>query len=516
MPNRHCLKEFIDELKNEKLLVEVKHASDEDRADLNREVLCLTFDSRDVEESTLFICKGSQFKEEYLKTAIEKGAFAYIAEQSYDFEEVTGVIVEDIRKAMVILGELFYNHPSKEIILTGITGTKGKSTTTYFLKSILDRHCLQDGGKETAVLSSIDFYDGVTCEEAHLTTPEAITIQKHLRNAVDSGIKYCTMEVSSQGLKYDRTTGLVFDAAVYLNLGEDHISPIEHPDFEDYKNSKKRLMRQAKKVFINMDDDFAYEFFDEAIDGGVAEEVLGFSLEKREPSVAYAGRIEDTKQGEAFMLVVKDREAVAVKKATIRLKGHFNISNAVAAAAVAFNYGVPINTIVEGLAEATVPGRMESFYSEERRVEIVVDYAHNEMSFEALFDAYEDRYRKDQIAIVYGSAGGKAYGRRRELSEIAAKRAGRIYITDEDPGDEDPESVHRDIAEVLKEKGADHSYRGERRDAIELALEESKPGDIIFITGKGRETTQKRGSVYEPTESDVEIVESLINNSENV
>lgn len=512
MSQKHSLQEFINILKDHQLVVGVYCGGEKIDSNLKQLISHLTFDSREVQKDTLFVCKGENFQEDYLDMAIEKGAIGFVAEEKYKDKspDVIGVQVSDIRKAMLIIGELFYNYPSRQIVLTGITGTKGKSTTAYFLKNILDFHCIQEAGKRTAILSSIDFYDGLILEEAHLTTPESITIQKHLRNAVDSKIKYCTMEVSSQGLKYERIGGLLFDAGLYLNLGEDHISPREHSDFNDYKEAKKTLMRQAKRVFINLDDDYAQEFYQEAERAGIAEEIVGFSLEEREGSSAYAKYIANEKHGQSFIMVLKDDQAVFAKKAEIGLKGRFNVSNALAAAAVAFSYGVPLNTIVEGLAEARVPGRMESFYSKRKDVELIVDYAHNQMSFTALFEAYKDKYTKDRIAVVYGSAGCKAYARRRELSELAAKYAGRIYITDEDPGEEAPEKIKDDIGRVLDENGASYSYRGERRDAIELAFKESRPGDIVFILGKGREKTQKRGRVYEPTESDVEIVESLL------
>ncbi|MGL4484958.1 MAG: Mur ligase family protein, partial [Anaerovoracaceae bacterium] len=221
--------------------------------DLN--IQYISYDSNDIKKNTLFICKGAHFKEEYLIAAIEKGAVAYVSEEKYD-SDIPYLIVDDVRKAMVELTKDFYGNLWKDLLLFGITGTKGKSTTAYYMKSILDSFLKDNNAKidrksqqaekgtisdKSAIISSIDTFDGVEEFESHLTTPEFLQLNKHFKNAVDAGIKYLTMEVSSQALKYDRVPGIIFDVAAFLNMGEDHISDIEHSSMEDYKNSKKLL-----------------------------------------------------------------------------------------------------------------------------------------------------------------------------------------------------------------------------------------------------------------------------------
>lgn len=220
----------------------------------------ISYDSQDMREDTLFVCKGMHFSVDYLKDALEKGAIGYISEENYGLpEEIPYLIVNDIRKAMACLADRFYGQIWKDISLIGITGTKGKSTTTYFMKYILDEYLLAQKKPSSAILSGIDNYDGVISEESHLTTPEAMMLHKHFDNGVRSGIEFLTMEVSSQALKYHRTLGITYDVGCYLNIGEDHISDVEHSDFEDYFQSKLILFKQCTIGCINLCADRAEE-----------------------------------------------------------------------------------------------------------------------------------------------------------------------------------------------------------------------------------------------------------------
>ena len=212
--------------------------------DEDKEIEYISYNSTDVRTGTLFVCKGAHFLEKYLKDACELGACVYVSEKKYDID-MPYIIVTDVRKAISYIADMYYDSVWKNIFLTGITGTKGKSSTTYFLKSILDEYLRDMKKPVSAVISGIDNYDGVISEESHLTTPEAFELQKHFDNAVSSGIDYLTMEVSSQALKYGRTECITYDIGMFLNIGQDHISGIEHPDFDDYFNSKLLLFRHV-------------------------------------------------------------------------------------------------------------------------------------------------------------------------------------------------------------------------------------------------------------------------------
>ena len=214
-------------------------------APLTREVSLVSCDSRQVVPGTLFICKGAHFKVEFLQSAKEQGAFAYLSEKRYDQVDLPCILVSDVRLAMALLADFYYNHPSAKLGVVGITGTKGKSSTAYYLKYIFDEYLAAKGQPASGVISSIETYDGVEKFESHLTTPEPLDLERHFANGVATGMRYLTMEVSSQALKYDRVKNVEFAAAVFLNIGMDHISPIEHPDFEDYFASKLRIFSQA-------------------------------------------------------------------------------------------------------------------------------------------------------------------------------------------------------------------------------------------------------------------------------
>ena len=233
------LKQYKDALDEAGLL---KECINEDG--FGKEISFVTYDSREVTDGTLFICKGAAFKPEYLKSAIADGACAYISETGYEEGgDVPAIIVSDIRKAMPILGDLFYDYPQKKLNLTGFGGTKGKSTSTYYMKYVVDEYLEKNGKPESGVLSSIDNYDGVIREESHITTAESLELHRHFYNAVSTGIDFMEMEVSSQALKYDRVLGIGFTVSVFLNISEDHISPNEHKDFEDY------LIKEGFKEF---------------------------------------------------------------------------------------------------------------------------------------------------------------------------------------------------------------------------------------------------------------------------
>ena len=206
---------------------------------LDREapVALVSYDSREVVPGTLFFCKGAHFKREFLADAARRGAFAYVSERAYPEVDLPCVLVKDMRRVIAPLAVKYFNDPSQKLRVAGITGTKGKSSTAYYLKYILDEY-LAPKGQTCGVISSIDTWDGVERFESHLTTPEPLELQKHFAHALASGMEYMVMEVSSQALKYHRTLGSRFAAAAYLNIGSDHISPIEHPDFEDYFHAK--------------------------------------------------------------------------------------------------------------------------------------------------------------------------------------------------------------------------------------------------------------------------------------
>ena len=473
---------------------------------LARPVRLVSCDSQTVTEDTLFIVKGAHFQGRYLSDAIDRGAFAYLAGRPWaEGGDIPCLQVSDVRRAMGLLADFYYDHPSGKLNVIGVTGTKGKSSTTYYLKYIFDEYLAARKKPESGVISSIDTYDGVERFESHLTTPEPLDLQRHLANAAASGLEYLTMEVSSQGLKYDRMDGVDLAAAVFLNIGYDHISPIEHPDFEDYFASKLKIFRHSGLAVVNLDSDEAPRILNAARDA--CPRVITFS-ETDPAALVYGSQVR--KQGRDILFRVKTPRFH--REFRLTMPGLFNVQNALAAIAVCEGLGIPEQCVYVGLMKARVPGRMEVYQNADRHITAIVDYAHNRLSFEKLFLSVKEEYPGQRVVIVFGCPGKKALDRRKDLSEIAARYADKVIITEEDPGEEDVLDISREMAAHVENVGCDYSIEPDRGEAIRMAVMEAETPTVILITGKGAETRQKRGTAYIDCVSDVDYAKAALHN----
>lgn len=495
---KHRLKEYIECMKNEGLFLEADCFRKE-----QEEIENLTYNSKEAAENTLFICKGAAFKEEYLKEALKRGAIGYVSEKRYEScGEVPHILVTDIRKAMPALANLFFNSPWEDLHVIGIGGTKGKSTSVYYMKAIVDDYLEAQGKRDSAVISSIDIYDGIISKESHITTPEAVELQGHIRNAVESGMEFVQMEVSSQALKYGRVDKMRFDVAAFLNISEDHISPIEHADFEDYFQSKLLIFEKTKTAVVNLDADFSDRILEAA---KAAEKVVTFSTKCTDADF-YAYNIHKEGNGTVFMVKCADFE----KEFVLTMPGLFNVENALAVIAIAAQFGIPTEYMYSGLKRARSSGRMELYTSKDNKVIAVVDYAHNKLSFEKLFSSTKEEYPEYDIISIFGCPGKKAFIRRRDLGTIAGKYAKKVYLAAEDPGYEPVEEISRDIAQYVEKEGCPYEMIEDRGDAIKKAIESVEHPSILLITGKGNETRQKYGCEYIDCPSDVDYVKKYL------
>lgn len=489
----HALAEYYMLLKDHDLVADHKIKT-------NADVLIryISYSSMDIEQDTLFVCKGSHFSVDYLESAALKGAICYISETKYDIAgDVSFIIVNDIRRTMALIADHYYNQVWKDLKIVGITGTKGKSTTAYFMKFILDGYLKDKKKPVSAIISGIDNYDGVISEESHLTTPEAMELHKHFSNAASSGIEYLSMEVSSQALKYDRTLGVTFEVGCFLNIGEDHISDVEHSSFEDYLESKLRLFAQCRHACVNINSDQ----IDRVLDASkVCPHVVTFGLDERADVYGY----DIVKSGKNISFSVRTKDFT--KEFRITMAGLFNVQNALAAIAVSWCLGIPMSYVAAGLKKARVSGRMEVYTSKNRDLHVIVDYAHNKMSFETLFQSTLKEYPNKKITIVFGCPGKKAQRRRQELGEIAGKYSDQVYITEEDAGEEPVLKICEEIAQHVEKQDCSYAIIPDREEAIREAITTADDNTVVLITGKGRETRQKRGTKYIDTPSDVEYV----------
>ena len=496
----HTLSDYIDLLEGRGLLAAPVPGS----LDRTAPVALVSYDSREVVPGTLFLCKGAHFKAEFLQMAKDKGAMAYVSLTPYPEVDLPCILVSDMRLTIAPLADLFYDHPSGKLKVIGITGTKGKSSTTYYLKYILDEYMEGEGKPASGVVSSIDTYDGVEQFESHLTTPEPLDLQRHFANGVSTGMEYLTMEVSSQALKYHRSLCTDFAAACFLNIGQDHISPIEHPDFEDYFTSKLRIFAQAKICCVNLDCDHADRVLAAARASG--KPVYTFS-QKNEEADVYASQVR--KRGNDILFRVKTRRFL--REFRLTMPGLFNVENALAAITVCEGLNIPERYIYVGLMKARVPGRMEVYSNADETVTAIVDYAHNRMSFETLFRSVRAEYPGRRIVTVFGCPGKKALDRRKDLGEVSGQYSDLVVLTEEDSGEEDTEAICREVAQHVAAQGCEYSIEPNRGEAIRQAILgcDGRP-TVLLITGKGAETRQKRGTQYIDTPSDVDYVHSFL------
>ncbi len=482
--------QIVDELEQAGLLADFRCP----RELYDHEFTYLSYNSADVQENTFFICKGVTFKEQYLQDALNKGAGAYLAQSRYENVDAPFVQVTDIRKAMSLVAMIFYGHAWKDLSVVGLTGTKGKTTTTYFIKNILDKFC----GKRSGVLSTVEVYTGVEDHEAHLTTPESIDLQKHFAQCKMSDIPYLTMEVSSQAYKMDRVYGMEFDVGLFLNMGVDHVGPMEHESEEDYRNCKLQLMKHCKHAVLNRNADHFDEFYSTA--KAHAQTVTTYGTDER--ADYWVSDIQKEEIGFSFVVHGKDGYEKALK---ISMAGRFNVENALAAFCAAKALGVDEKSIEEGLFTSEVKGRMNLF--EKDGVTVIVDYAHNHLSFSKLYESLKLDYPGRRIVVVVGAPGGKNFHRRREIAQLSGQYADYMILTAEDPGFENVTDICKDIASYLEPYGTPYEIIEDRAAAVEKSILQAQKGDVIILAAKGEEVYQKVRGGFEPYESDLVIAQ---------
>ncbi|MEG2097311.1 MAG: UDP-N-acetylmuramoyl-L-alanyl-D-glutamate--2,6-diaminopimelate ligase [Pseudoflavonifractor sp.] len=458
------------------------------KTDLGRPVALVSCDSKNVLPDTLFICKGAGFQPEYLRVAAEKGALAYVSERVFAGAPLPCILVRDIRRAMALLADLAWGHPSGALQVVGITGTKGKTTAAYYLNAILDAHRAAQGLRPTALLSTIHTDDGAERRPATLTTPEPLDLQRHLWNAAHAGCDYLTMEVSSQALKYHRVTGVDFSVAVFLNIGEDHISPHEHPDFQDYFASKLLIFQRAKTACVNLDAEHAQEILAAAHCCG---RTITFS--RQDPAADVFGDAIRREHEKTCFTVRTPRYRAELN---MPMPGIFNVENALAAIAAAEALDLPPDAVRQGLQDATVPGRMEPYASADGSRVVIVDYAHNGMSLRALLGAVRRDYPGRQMTVLFGCTGGKGLDRRAGMGSAAGDLADRIILTEDDPAEESVSDICREIGRSIG--GKDYTVLENREEAVAEAIFGARAPAVIVLAGKGSEQLQKRKNGAEP------------------
>lgn len=468
----------------ERLDYEVLQGSDE------IEITEFTNDSRkEMHEGSAFVCiKGAVFDgHDYVADMAAKGASAVIVQRDVEAPEgLTVIKVADTRYAQALASAAYFGYPADELKVIGITGTKGKTTTTYMVKSILE-----GVGHKVGLIGTIESIIGDEVIPSKNTTPESFTIHEYFRKMVDAGCDCVVMEVSSQGLMLHRTAGIPFEIGIFTNLGQDHIGPNEHADFEDYKRCKGLLFKQCKLGIANVDDAHFADVFKEAT---CKIETFGFSKEA------------DLRATDVKLVSTPGHLGVSYKASglmnfdvEIDIPGTFSVYNSLTAIAVCSHFNVPADKIVAALKVAKVKGRIEMIKVSEDFT-LMIDYAHNAMSLESLLTTLKE-YNPKRLVCLFGCGGNRSKARRYEMGEVSGNLADLTIITSDNPRFEEPQDIINDIKIGIGKTEGKYVEMIDRKEAIRYAIDEAQVGDVIVLAGKGHEDYQEiKGVKYDMDE----------------
>ncbi len=464
----------------ERLRYEVSQGSD------GINVTELINDSRKVTEGSVFVCISGAVSDghAFARDVAEKGAAALVVEKDVDVpQNVTVIRVEDTRYALALMSAAYFGYPAEKLKVIGITGTKGKTTTTYMVKSILE-----GVGYKVGLIGTIEALIGGKSIPANNTTPESYTIHKYFAEMVEAGCDSVVMEVSSQGLMLHRTAGIMFEIGIFTNLGEDHIGPNEHKDFEDYKRCKGILFTQCRLGIANVDDPWYEDVFKSAT---CKVETFGFT-EKADLRAVDIEHI--TRPG--YLGVRYHVSGLMDFDVEIDIPGDFSVYNSLTAIAVCRHFDVPVENIQKALKVAKVRGRIEMVKVSDEFT-MMIDYAHNAMSLESLLHTLRD-YRPERIVTIFGCGGNRSKTRRYEMGEVSGRMSDFTVITSDNPRFEEPQDIIDDIITGIKKTDGEYIAICDRKEAIRYSIEHGRPGDVIILAGKGHETYQEiKGVKYD-------------------
>ena len=461
------------------------------------EITTLINDSRKVEEGSVFVCISGAVSDghQYVADVAKKGAKAVIVQQDVEAPAgMTVIRVEDTRYALALASAAYFGYPAEKLHIIGITGTKGKTTTTYMIKSILE-----GVGHKVGLIGTIEAIIGEEVIPAANTTPESYTIHQYFAKMVEAGCDSVVMEVSSQGLMLHRTAGIPFEIGIFTNLGKDHIGPNEHKDFDDYLHCKSMLLKQCKVGIVNRDD----EHFERIIDGHTCElETYGFSekADLRAEDAKLVGR-------KGYLGISYHVKGLLDFPVEIDIPGKFSIYNSLTAIAICRHFKVSEENLIKALKVAKVKGRIEMIKVSDEFT-LMIDYAHNAMALESLLGTLKE-YNPHRLVCLFGCGGNRSKLRRYEMGEVSGKMADLTIITSDNPRDEDPQAIIDDIKIGMAKTDGKYVEIPDRKEAIAYAIHHGEPGDIIVLAGKGHEDYQEiKGKKY-PMDERVLIREIL-------
>ena len=453
------------------------------RGNLELDITNVDSDSRNIKENGMFIAiQGYEVDGiDYVESAIENGAKAIMVQENVDLaklkisQDITLLVVPDTRVALAICACNFYDNPSRKFKLVGVTGTKGKTTTTFMIKKILEKQ-----GKKVGLVGTIATYIGdKKIEDSSRTTPESIKLQQIFAKMVEEKVDVVVMEVSSQSLKLNRVLGCDFDIGVFTNFAHEHISKNEHPDMEDYFNSKLKLFDMCKVAFTNADDIYGAKVARVA----KTPEITTYGIDNF--CHILAKDITITNSYVDFKVKIENKN----ERVKTCIPGRFSVYNSLAAICVAMKLGANAEQIKEALVEVRVPGRSE-LVDNKQDLTIMIDYAHTPESLESILQAVKS-YTKGRVISVFGCGGDRDSIKRPLMGEVSGRVADYTIITSDNPRTEEPNAIISDIEVGIKKTKGQYTCIVDRKEAIKKAIEMANKMDIIVLAGKGHEPYQE-------------------------
>ncbi|MFG6356540.1 MAG: UDP-N-acetylmuramoyl-L-alanyl-D-glutamate--2,6-diaminopimelate ligase [Acetatifactor sp.] len=469
------------------------------QGNVDREIGKVVYDSRKIEEGCLFICiPGANFDgHDFAAQAAKDGAAALVVSREMPEiadKNVTVIRVKDTRYAMAFISAAYFGYPAEKLRVIGVTGTKGKTTTTYMVKSILE-----NAGYKVGLVGTIEVIIGKERIHAGNTTPESYALQEYFARMVEAGMDAVVMEVSSQGLMLHRTQGFTFDLGIFTNLEPDHIGPNEHASFEEYMHCKGLLFKQCRVGIVNGDDSHV----DAVLEGHTCQVErygIGEGNDLRAENVRLV-----RKPGE--LGVAFDVEGLMDFAVEVPTPGRFSVYNALTAIAICRHFNVREDDIKRALLAVRVKGRIEMVKVSDHYT-LLIDYAHNAMALESLLTTLRE-YEPHRLVCLFGCGGNRSRQRRFEMGEISGRLADLTIITSDNPRFEEPQAIIDDIKTGMAKTDGAYVEIIDRKDAIRYAMAHGQEGDIIVLAGKGHEDYQEIKGVKYPMDERVLIREIL-------
>jgi UDP-N-acetylmuramoyl-L-alanyl-D-glutamate--2,6-diaminopimelate ligase len=446
---------------------------------MEREISALVYDSRKAQPGCIFVCMPGAVTDghDYIPDVIAKGAAAVVVERDVTVpEDVTILKVDNAREALAELSAAWFGHPAEKLTTIGITGTKGKTTTTYMIRGILEK-----AGLPTGLIGTIEVIIGDEHIHAVNTTPESYLVQEYFARMVDAGLKYVVMEVSSQALKLHRVTGFTYDYGIFTNLEPDHIGPGEHADMDEYIACKGMLFRRCKVGLANAEADYL-----ERVMAGHTCQLETFGL--GEGADLRAVNIQRIHQP-GYLGVQYDLTGLENYSVKVDIPGDFTVYNSLAAIALCRHLGIAQEAILQALDTIQVKGRLE-IYPTPDDYTLMIDYAHNAMSLEALLTNIR-AYGPKRILCLFGCGGNRAKSRRYEMGEVSSRLADLTIVTSDNPRFEEPMDIINDILTGVHKADGAYMTIPDRKEAIRYCMDHGQAGDVVILAGKGHEDYQE-------------------------